>query len=120
MINLPKLIAVAIVAGLALPTFAEFHHHPSKQSRANMAVIAKGSPARPEQRPLTRIKIPVNINTATVRILEQVEGISTQQAEAMIAYRDHHGKFKTVQDLAQVQGVGLKQIEQLKKSLAVG
>lgn len=51
----------------------------------------------------------VNLNTADVKTLSKsIKGIGKKRAEAIIKYREAHGKFKTVNDLAQVPGFGPK------------
>ncbi|MFI3246757.1 MAG: helix-hairpin-helix domain-containing protein [Ferrimonas sp.] len=49
----------------------------------------------------------ININTATAQELaEQLSGIGTVKAQAIVEYRQKHGKFKTLNDLATVKGIG--------------
>ena len=52
---------------------------------------------------------PVNINTANAQALSKnIKGVGQKKAEAIIAYREKHGKFKTVADLTKVKGIGKK------------
>lgn len=53
----------------------------------------------------------VNINTATIDTLSQLEGIGHSKAKAIIDYRAAHGGFKTIDELAQVKGVSKKIID---------
>lgn len=63
---------------------------------------------------------PVDINTASVEILaDAVKGIGSKKAEAIVAYREEHGAFKTVDDLAKVKGIGQKTIEKNREHLTV-
>ena len=48
----------------------------------------------------------VDINTADKETLMNVKGIGEKRAEAIIAYREEHGPFQTVDELSDVQGVG--------------
>ena len=48
----------------------------------------------------------VNINTADKAELMTIQGVGERRAEAIIAYRDEHGPFKSVDDLLEVQGIG--------------
>ena len=49
----------------------------------------------------------VNINTADAEtIAKSLDGIGLSKAQAIVAYREEHGPFKNVDDLAQVKGVG--------------
>lgn len=55
---------------------------------------------------------PVNINTANAQALSKnIKGIGLKKAEAIIAYREKNGKFKKVEDLKKVKGIGVKLLE---------
>lgn len=58
---------------------------------------------------------PVDINTATVAQLEVIKGIGPKKAEAIVAYREQHGSFKTVADLKNVRGFGAGLVDRLEK-----
>jgi competence protein ComEA len=62
----------------------------------------------------------VNINTAGKAELMAVRGIGEKRAEAIIAYRAEHGPFKSVDDLANVQGIGPAIIKDNRDGLTVG
>lgn len=63
---------------------------------------------------------PVDINTADVQSLSKnVKGIGKAKAQAIIAYREKHGKFQMVNDLVKVKGIGPKLIEKNKAVLFV-
>ena len=61
----------------------------------------------------------VNINTATADELASLNGIGKVKAEAIVAYRTANGKFKAIEDLKKVTGIGDKTIEKLKGELSV-
>lgn len=61
----------------------------------------------------------VDINTADTDTLMTVKGIGEKRAAAIIAYRDSHGQFKSVDDLAQVRGISENLIEKARASLKV-
>lgn len=48
----------------------------------------------------------VNINTAGVQALQQLDGIGPSKAQAIIDYREHNGGFQTPEDLTKVRGIG--------------
>ena len=55
---------------------------------------------------------PVNVNHASAEeISKSLTGIGLAKAQAIVAYRDAHGAFKTPQDLTQVKGIGEKTVE---------
>ena len=49
---------------------------------------------------------PVDVNTADVDDLVRLNGIGPVLAARIIAYREDHGPFATLDDLARVQGIG--------------
>lgn len=57
----------------------------------------------------------ININTATAeQLAESLEGVGPAKAEAIVAYREQHGAFKTLKDLGQVKGIGETTLEKNK------
>jgi competence protein ComEA len=50
----------------------------------------------------------VNINTATVEELAQLNQIGQKYAENIVEYREQNGPFKKPEDIMQVKGIGEK------------
>ncbi len=48
-----------------------------------------------------------------------IKGIGEKRAAAIIAYRDQHGRFKSVDELIDVQGVSESLVEKSRDSLTV-
>lgn len=61
----------------------------------------------------------INLNTATAAQLETLNGIGAAKAEAIVVYRDAHGSFKSVDELAAVKGIGDKTVEKNRKQMTV-
>ena len=61
----------------------------------------------------------VNINTASVEELTQLDKVGSKTAERIVAYRNANGPFKTVDDLKNVKGVGDKILELNKGRISV-
>lgn len=55
----------------------------------------------------------ININIATSEELEKIPGIGPAKASAIISYRDEYGKFKSVDDIVNVSGIGKKTVEKM-------
>ena len=54
----------------------------------------------------------VNVNKAdAAQIAEELKGIGLSKATAIVAYRTKNGPFKTVEQLTEVKGIGLKTVE---------
>ena len=57
-------------------------------------------------------KVGVDLNTASVSLLERVSGISKSVAKNIIAYREENGRFYSRKELLQVPKLGPKTFEQ--------
>lgn len=62
---------------------------------------------------------PVNLNTATVEQLDALPGVGPVTAAAIVAWRDHHGKFGSVDQLGEVDGIGPARLEKLRALVRV-
>ena len=61
----------------------------------------------------------VDINQAGIDELATLDQIGQKKAQAIIQYREIHGPFKTVEDLAQVKGIGQNTVEKNRARLLV-
>ena len=62
----------------------------------------------------------VNINTADAETLSsELSGIGQSKAEAIIAYREKHGPYRKIEDLANVKGIGISTIDKNKSKLTL-
>lgn len=68
--------------------------------------------------PLAAPAGPVNVNTADAATLaRELEGIGPSKAQAIVAHRDKHGPFRSIDDLARVRGIGRKTVERNRDSV---
>ncbi len=56
----------------------------------------------------------VNLNTATVQQLDALPGVGPVTATAIVAWRQAHGKFNSVEQLGEVDGIGPARLEKLR------
>lgn len=61
----------------------------------------------------------VNINTADLTELQELPGVGPSKAQAIIAYREENGLFKSIEGLLEVSGFGEKTFEKLKDSIVI-
>lgn len=61
----------------------------------------------------------ININTATRRELQKLEGIGEVKARAIIDYREKNGEFSSVDELVNVSGIGEKTLEKIRANITV-
>jgi competence protein ComEA len=72
---------------------------------AGGAAAATGAPPGP----------PINLNTATIEQLDQLEGIGPTTAQKILQYRQEHGGFSSVEELKNVPGIGDTRYATLKE-----
>lgn len=95
------LLSVLIVAGL------------SSMSVAQEATATESGHASSQQ-------YQIDINTADAEQLASVlQGVGTARAAAIVAYRQEHGAFNSVEDLLQVNGIGESTLETNRQLLTV-
>ncbi len=61
----------------------------------------------------------VDLNTADEAALEELPGIGPALAERIVAWREENGRFRTVDDLLAVPGIGEKVLEGLRDGVRV-
>jgi competence protein ComEA len=84
-------------------------------------VTAQDKPAaKPAKAAAASPASPVNLNTATQAQLETLPGIGPASAKRIIEYRDKNGKFKKIEELMNVKGIGEKSFLKLKPMITVG
>lgn len=63
----------------------------------------------------------VNINTADAATLDRVlVNVGPSKAQAIVAWRKANGPFRSAEQLAQVQGIGLKTVEKNREMIVLG
>lgn len=61
----------------------------------------------------------VNINTAKIDELQNIPGVGPSIAQAIIDYRDENGKFKSIEDIKSVSGVGESKYKKMERYIKV-
>lgn len=61
----------------------------------------------------------VSLNSANAEQLQQLTGVGAKKAQAIIAYRNQNGGFKSIDDLKKVKGIGEKFFEQNRARLSL-
>jgi competence protein ComEA len=74
-------------------------------------VAAGGAPAAPAP--------PVSLNTATLEQLDALEGVGPVTAQKILDFRRERGGFRSVDELAQVPGIGPKRLAALRPKVQV-
>ncbi len=63
---------------------------------------------------------PVDVNRASVEVLDTLPGVGPATAQAILAYRQEHGPFTAVAQLLDVPGIGPAKLEALRGLVTVG
>jgi competence protein ComEA len=64
---------------------------------------------------------PVNVNTADATALAKaLNGVGPAKARAIVSYREKNGPFKTVDQLAMVEGITQKLIDKNRADIKLG
>ncbi len=84
--------------------------------RAPVAAPSGGAPAAA---PGAGPAVPVNLNTATPDELGTLDGVGPATAAKILAYRQEHGGFGSVDELDQVPGIGEKRLAALRPHVTV-
>ena len=61
----------------------------------------------------------ININKASISELKQITGIGESTANKIIDYRDNVGKFKKIEDIKEVKGIGDSKYESIKDKITI-
>ena len=67
----------------------------------------------------TKTQGKININTATEEELDTLPGIGPSTASKIIDYRKENGKFKSVEEIKEVSGIGDAKYEKIKKLITI-
>lgn len=61
----------------------------------------------------------ININTASIDELDNINGIGPSKAKAIIDYREENGSFKSIDEIKNVSGIGDGTFLKIKESITV-
>jgi len=75
------------------------------------AAPSGGGPAAPAQ--------PVNLNSATLEQLDTLPGVGPATAQKILDFREERGGFGSVEDLAEVPGIGPVRMAALREAVTV-
>jgi competence protein ComEA len=84
---------------------------PEKVRAAAGATAGAAAPTEPG--------VPLNLNTATLEQLDELDGIGPATAQSILDYREEHGGFGSVEELGQVPGIGDVRLASLREQVRV-
>lgn len=103
---------------------------PSVQAPASTRAARVPTQARPSadagarvwREPIAKLHVgseKLDVNRATALEFERLPGIGAGLAKQLVAYRAEHGAYRTVEELRQVKGIGVKRFERLSPFVTV-
>ncbi|MGH7492015.1 MAG: ComEA family DNA-binding protein [bacterium] len=106
----PPPAAPALVA-----QFERFVRKPDSHKVEGTTPAPAAIPLRQEQATTRRL----NINRASAVELTALPGIGPVMAQRIVDYRERHGKFRRLEDLNQVHGLGKRKLAALKELVVI-
>lgn len=107
-----------VAVNLAQPLTDGMHVHvPRKGERPTQESLAILAPT--VVRPRTP-GFPIDVNRASEADLTALRGIGPALARRIVAYREANGPFRSVEELAQVKGIGAAKLEGFRDQATVG
>ena len=79
--------------------------------------VRAGAPAAAAVEPAPGV--PLNLNTATLEQLDELDGIGPATAQSILDYREEHGGFGSVEELGEVPGIGDVRLASLREQVRV-
>jgi competence ComEA-like helix-hairpin-helix protein len=70
--------------------------------------------------PVCTYQYKVDLNTAPASEFEILPGLGPKLSEAVIEYREQHGRFNSIEEIDNVRGIGPKKLEVLRPFLYIG
>lgn len=75
--------------------------------------------AAPPAIPSAGDRIPVDVNTASVDMLDDLPGIGPVLARRIVAHRERHGPFHRLEDLLQIDGIGPRLLDRIRPLIVI-
>ena len=63
---------------------------------------------------------PIDINTATVKELEELPGVGPTTAKAIVEFRTRAGRFQRVTDLLVIRGISESKLKKMRPYITIG
>jgi competence protein ComEA len=82
----------------------------------SLSLSAEGLNESPEVISPLEIQV-VDVNKADIETLALLKGVGEKKAQAIIAYRELHGDFNSVDDLLNVKGIGEQMLQHNKERI---
>ena len=104
-----------------IPSVSEEKNSENNNINTNSNSSGKGQNVKTDRNNVSIMKnnSKININTANMSELKQITGIGESIANKIIDYRENVGKFKKIEDIKEVKGIGDAKYESLKNKITI-
>lgn len=104
-----------------IPSVSEEKNSENNNNNININSSGKGQNVKTDRNNVSIMKnnSKININTANISELKQITGIGESTANKIIDYRENVGKFKKIEDIKEVKGIGDAKYESLKNKITI-
>jgi len=107
------LLTGALLAGSGLAV-VDYYHPSSLEEFQVVPRAVETPPAEVEEE-----EGPIDLNAATAAQLQRLPSIGPKTAARILAYRQEHGSFETLEELQEVAGIGPRTVEKLRSLVVV-
>ena len=91
----------------------------SSKNNAAKNNAAKNKTSNSSVQNIANTGIKISLNHASLTELQQLHGVGEKKAQAIVQYRQQNGKFKSIDELQNVKGIGPKLLEKNKARLSL-
>lgn len=78
------------------------------------------APVSAAEHPAAKVSVEaIHLNQATAEQLQALPGVGPALSARIVSYRDEHGPFSSVEQLAEVKGIGAAKLAKLKDQLTI-
>ena len=112
-------LSVLLAAGVVFTLYKKINRPVSPTLLLSITEIPSGRFTKNPPRSQRPAFYPLDLNRAGADELEGLPGLGPALAERILEYREKNGKFKIVQELLRVPGIGPKKLAQLQSKVYV-
>jgi len=115
------LILIALVLCAVIVGYNAFYVPEAPLSEPAVTIDAGQGSAAPAASSYLHDRGKLNLNTATAQqMADTLPGIGDKTAASIVAYREEHGLFHSVEEIKNIKGIGDKKFSRIKNLLTVG
>jgi len=118
--SLSSLIELVNIKGIGKKTLAKLLPYLEMigDSAEVYAFVAENTPTK-DTALTSEVTEKINVNSASIKQLQNLSGIGQKKAQAIIDYRNEHGSFQTIEEIMSVKGIGQGIFDKIKNRIEV-